>query len=206
MVDFILFAKASLVGFSIAAPVGPIGLICIQRTLSQGAKAGFASGLGAATADGIYGAIGAFGLSAVTLVFASASKPISLVGVVFLGWLGIRFLRTGQVASSDTPATTSDSLRAFGSTLALTLANPTTILSFAAVFAALSGSTILDPNSAGTLITGVFFGSAIRWLALSAGVSIIRHRIDAPVMQWISRIAGLFLLGFAGWQLYGVVM
>jgi threonine/homoserine/homoserine lactone efflux protein len=205
-VDLILFAKASLVGLSIAAPVGPIGLICIQRTLSQGAKAGFSSGLGAATADGIYGAIGAFGLTTVTHAFTSASRTISLVGVVFLGWLGIRFLRAGPPGDSDTPATTRDSLRAFASTLVLTLANPATILSFAAVFAALSGSTILDPNSAGTLIAGVFFGSAIWWLALATGVSRIRHRIDASAMQWISRIAGGFLLGFAGWQLYSVII
>lgn len=203
--DYMLFAKASAVGLSIAAPVGPIGLICIQRTLTQGARAGFASGLGAAAADGIYGAIGAFGLSAVTQVFTSASKPISLAGVFFLGWLGIRSLLAEQFASSDRPATNRDTLKAFASTLVLTLANPTTILSFAAVFAALSGTAILDPNSAGTLVAGVFFGSAIWWLTLSISVSLVKHRIDARAMHWISRTAGLFLLGFAGWQLHSVV-
>ncbi len=204
--DLILFTKASLVGLSIAAPVGPIGLICIQRTLAQGARAGIASGLGAATADGIYGAIGAFGLSAVTQAFASASRPMALFGVVFLGWLGIRFLTARAEERQVAVTSTRDSLRAFASTLVLTLANPTTILSFAAVFAALSGSDILDPGSAGILISGVFFGSAVWWLTLATGVSLIRHRIDASVMQWISRIAGLFLLGFAGWQLHSVVL
>ena len=204
--DLILFGKASFIGLSIAAPVGPIGLICIQCTLAQGAKAGIASGLGAAAADGIYGAIGAFGLSAVTQVFTSASKPMALFGVVFLGWLGIRFLMARAEERTIAVASTKDSFRAFASTLALTLANPTTIFSFAAVFAALSGSDVLDPGSAGILITGVFFGSAVWWLALAAGVSLIRHRIDASVMQRISRIAGLLLLGFAGWQLHNVLL
>jgi len=203
--DLILFGKALIIGLSIAAPVGPIGLICIQRTLTQGARAGIASGLGAATADGIYGAIGAFGLSAATQAFASVSKPMAFLGVVFLSWLGIRFLTAGAEERTVTVATTKDSLRAFASTLALTLANPTTILSFVAIFAALNGSDVLDPGSAGILISGVFFGSAIWWLALATGVSLVKHRIDAAVMQWISRIAGLLLLGFAGWQLHSVL-
>ncbi|HCN69354.1 MAG TPA: lysine transporter LysE, partial [Candidatus Accumulibacter sp.] len=94
MVDGLLFLKAALIGLSIAAPVGPIGLLCIQRTLTHGARVGFVSGLGAAAADGVYGAVGAFGLAAVTQFFVTLALPLAICGAIFLAWMGVRLWRT----------------------------------------------------------------------------------------------------------------
>lgn len=204
--DFLLFAKAALVGLSIAAPVGPIGLLCMQRSLTQGARAGFVSGLGAATADAIYGAIGAFGLTAITHLFTSLATPLTVLGSLFLAWLGLQLLRTKPVAGSSAGSTKGSALNAYLSTLALTLTNPMTILSFLAIFAALSDTNVLAPRSAGLMVLGVFLGSALWWFLLAGGVSLLRHRISSSTMLWISRSAGFFLLGFAGWQLQGIML
>lgn len=199
--DLILFGKALLVGLAVAAPVGPIGLICIQRTLTRGIRAGIASGLGAATADAVYGAVGVFGLALVTQLVNEFAWPMSLAGGIFLAWLGLRFLRAGPQDKTPAPVSARDTLHAFLSTLALTLANPMTILSFIAIFAALSGGTVLNQSSGSLLVVGVFLGSALWWLTMAGGVVLIRHRIDPSVITWINRITGLFLLCFAGWQL-----
>lgn len=204
--DYLLFGKAAMVGLSIAAPVGPIGLLCMQRTLLQGPRAGFVCGLGAATADAIYGAIGAFGLTAITHLFTSLSTPLTLFGGLFLAWLGFQLLRTKPVAGSSDGSTKSSALNAYLSTLALTLTNPMTILSFLAIFAALSDTDVLAPRSASLMVLGVFFGSALWWLLLAASVSLVRHRIGSSTMLWISRSAGVFLLGFAGWQLQSILL
>lgn len=203
--DFVLFTKALVTGFAIAAPVGPIGLICIQQTLDQGAKSGLASGLGAATADAVYGAIGAFGLTAITRVLTAGSEPVTLFGVAFLAWMGVRFLRAEKREASARKLSKKDIFRSFISTFLLTITNPMTIFSFIAVFAALSGTVTLAADSASTMVAGVFLGSVAWWLTLVSGVSLIRHRIGAAQMQWISRAAGILLLGFAGWQLGAVI-
>ncbi len=203
--DFVLFTKALVVGFAIAAPVGPIGLICIQQTLSYGAKSGFVTGLGAATADAVYGAIGAFGLTALTQALTAASKPMTLFGVVFLSWMGIRFLLPQKKQSAVKDSSTRNLLRSFISTFLLTIANPITILSFVAVFASISSSIKLNTASAGTIVLVVFLGSIIWWVTLVGGVSLVRHKIGASGIQWISRTAGMFLLGFAGWQLTVII-
>lgn len=198
--DYLLFTKASVIGLSIAAPVGPIGLLCMQRTLLNGAKTGFACGLGAASADAIYGAIGAFGLTTVTQLFTSLSKPLALFGGAFLIWMGIQFLRAKSEAKAAAFVSNSSTLAAFGSTMALTLANPMTILSFIAVFSALSGSMEVSPESATIMVIGIFFGSAIWWLMLSACVSKVRQKIDTVAMNRISKAAGILLMAFGGWQ------
>lgn len=199
--DLVLFGKALLVGLAVAAPVGPIGLICIQRTLTRGIRAGLASGLGAATADAIYGAVGVFGLALVTKTVSEFARPMALAGGVFLAWMGLRFLRAGPQDTTPKPVSAQDTLQAFASTLALTLANPMTIFSFLAIFAALSGGAVLGQRSTSLLVVGVFLGSALWWLTLAGSVAAIRQRIDPSVITWINRITGLFLLGFAGWQL-----
>jgi len=204
-VDFVLFTKALMVGFAIAAPVGPIGLICIQQTLNYGAKSGLVAGLGAATADAVYGAMGAFGLTALTQALTAAAKPMTLFGVLFLSWMGVRFLLPQKKESATKSSSTRSLLRSFFSTFLLTITNPLTILSFIAVFASLSSSLKLDTESAGTMVLGVFLGSVIWWVSLVGGVSLVRHKIGASGMQWISRTAGIFLLGFAGWQLKTII-
>lgn len=199
--DYLLFGKASIIGLSIAAPVGPIGLLCMQRTLASGVKTGFACGLGAATADAICGAIGAFGLTAITQLFTSISKPLALFGGVFLVWMGIQLIRTRSEVKAAVPASSVSSMKAFGTTMLLTLASPMTILSFVAVFSALSGSMELSPRSATTMVMGVFVGSAFWWLILAVLVSFVRHKIDSIAMHRIAQAAGALLLAFGGWQI-----
>lgn len=200
-----LFLKSVLIGLSIAAPVGPVGLLCIQRTLAHGPRIGFASGLGAATADATYGAAGAFGLGVVTAAFVALAKPLALVGAVFLLWMGMRLWQAKPAAEGAVAADAVSSLRAFASVLALTLTNPMTILSFIAIFATLGGDAPLAPAAGALMVLGVFLGSALWWLVLALGIAAIRHRIGEVVMRRINRAAAAFLVGFAVWQLSGVL-
>lgn len=203
--ELVLFGKASAVGLMIAAPVGPIGLLCIQRTLSRGARIGAASGLGAAAADAIYGAIGAAGLTAVIQLFTALSQHLAIFGALFLAWMGIRLVQT---PATDGPAAASEGegiFTAFGSTMLLTLANPMTILSFIAVFAALGGNQELASGAMATMVIGVFSGSALWWLVLTGSVTLVRHKINQSTLSLISRAAGVLLLGFAGWQVYATL-
>lgn len=205
------------IGFAIAAPVGPIGVLCIRRTLTDGRLTGFVTGLGAATADATYGAVAAFGVTAVSSLLISLRLEIHLLGALFLAWLGLRALlaRSATKAPPETPsaampeAETPGRLRrvgpgslvaAWASTLALTLTNPATILSFAAVFAGL-GLVGMGYAAAGLTVVGVFLGSALWWLLLSGGVSLLRARFDARAMRWVSIVSGLLLLGFAAFSL-----
>jgi threonine/homoserine/homoserine lactone efflux protein len=208
MIVFLLRGLA--LGFAIAAPVGPIGVLCIRRTLAEGRLVGFVTGLGAATADATYGAVAAFGVSAVTSALVGARLWIHLLGALFLAWLGLRTLLARPSAklagaATDAPATPGVGRRggllaAWASTVALTLTNPTTILSFAAVFAGL-GLVGASYAAAGVTVVGVFFGSALWWLLLSGGVNLLRARFDARAMRWVNVISGSLLLGFAAFAL-----
>jgi threonine/homoserine/homoserine lactone efflux protein len=198
--DTPLFFKAMLIGFLIAAPVGPIGVLCMQRTLAHGARIGFVSGLGAALADGVYGALGAFGVAAVTRLFVSLATPLGLAGALFLALLGWRSLRQGGSAATGRDPARPGSARAFASVFALTLSNPMTILSFMAVFSAL-GASAPEAAAPATMVLGVVAGSALWWLCLASTVALLRQRIGAPVMRHINQAAGWLLIGFALWQL-----
>ena len=203
--ELVLFGKASVVGLLIAAPVGPIGLLCIQRTLSRGATIGVASGLGAASADAIYGAIGAAGLTAVIQLFTAMSQPLAILAALFLAWMGVQLV---QAPAAHGPAAASNAdgiFVAFGSTLLLTLANPMTILSFIAVFAALGGSQHLASSAMATMVAGVFFGSALWWLILTGSITLVRHKLKESALILVSRGAGALLIGFAGWQIYATL-
>jgi threonine/homoserine/homoserine lactone efflux protein len=191
-----LLIRGVIIGFSIAAPVGPIGVLCIRRTLADGRVAGLATGLGAASADAVYGCVAAFGLTVLTDALVGAQGWIRLVGGAFLIYLGVRtfFARPGQRAAE---AGGSGLLGAYASTFVLTLTNPMTILSFVAVFAALGlGSAHSGPAAAGTLVGGVFLGSAVWWLTLSGGVSLLRSRFDARKLAWVNRISGGIIAAF----------
>ncbi len=203
--DKVLFLKAVLIGLSIAAPVGPIGLLCIQRTLAHGARIGFVSGLGAAAADGVYGAIGAFGLIAITQFFVRLATPLAICGALFLSWMGVQMLRSAPADKAPAAPDALQTGRAFATVFALTLTNPMTILSFVAVFASIGGTVAAAPGTAGIMLLGILSGSALWWLMLTLGVSVVRRKIDQRVMRTINRVAGLFLLGFAVWQVVGIV-
>jgi threonine/homoserine/homoserine lactone efflux protein len=196
-----LFFKGLLIGLSIAAPVGPIGVLCIRRTLADGRAVGFASGLGAATADGFYGAVAAFGLTVISSFLIGISTATRLIGGLFLCYLGIRtFLSKPspvQTAEVGSPART-QLAAAYLSTLGLTITNPATILSFIAVFAGLGlgASAAGDYAAAGSMVLGVFIGSALWWLGLSFGVGLLRSRFDERHMRWVNRISGVILFVF----------
>jgi threonine/homoserine/homoserine lactone efflux protein len=201
-----LFARGSLLGFSIAAPVGPIGLLCIQRTLAGGRARGLASGLGAAAADGVYGALAAFGLTAVSGALVAHADAIRVAGGLLLLALGARtFL--ARPATAAAAARGAGLAGAFASTFALTLANPITILSFVAVFAGLGlGVGATTPARSLALLAGVVGGSAAWWLLLSGMVDRLRERFDAHRMTWVNRASGAVLVAFgvtalvAAWQ------
>lgn len=156
-----LFAQAMLIGLSIAAPVGQIGVLAIQRTLQHGPAAGIATGLGAAVADAAYGAIGAFGVTAVIDALTGARVPLMLGGAVFLTVLAVRTWRRAPSAGGRAAGRPAASLlQDFASTVLLTLANPSTIVSFVAVFGLLAERTGTHA-SPWVLVAGVFTGSAL---------------------------------------------
>jgi threonine/homoserine/homoserine lactone efflux protein len=203
----ILFLKGLLFGFLLAATVGPMWLLCFRRTLQHGALAGFVSGMGIAVADGLYGAVAAFGLTSISGFLLRHGFWIGLVGGVFLLYLGVKTL----LAHPDTNASNATSsagfsslAQAFVSTLGLTLANPPTILAFVAIFAGL-GLAASNYATAGLLVLGVFLGSASWWILLAAGAGWLRERIGPKLFRAINIVAGLTILGFAVWQLAAVL-
>ncbi len=205
--NLVYLLRGLALGFAIAAPVGPIGVLCIRRTLADGRMVGLVTGLGAATADASYGAVAAFGVSAVSSVLVGQRVWIHVIGALFLVWLGLRTLLATPTATRATPLSPASAahtrrglLSAWVSTLGLTLTNPTTILSFAAIFAGL-GLGGVGSVAAGLTVVGVFLGSALWWLLLSGGVSLLRARFDAHAMRAVNIGSGVALLGFAVYAL-----
>jgi threonine/homoserine/homoserine lactone efflux protein len=197
-----LLPKGIVIGFAIAAPVGPIGALCIRRTLADGRLVGLASGLGAATADGIYGAMAAFGLTAVSAFLVGQRLWLGLTGGTILLYLGVRTF-VARPASAAQPPSPSGLLTAYGSTLVLTLSNPVTILAFAAIFAGLGVTAGGDHGQAALLVLGVFLGSAAWWVMLSIGVSASRGWFSDRGMRWVNRLAGVVIAGFGVAALLG---
>ena len=194
--DASFYLRGLAIGFSIAAVVVPIGILCISRTLQRGFLYGFVTGMGAATADGIYGGIAAFGLTIISTFLVSQQTWIRLIGGLFLIYLGIRAVLT-RPAERAAKAGGNSFLGAYISTTLLTLTNPLTILSFAAVFAGLGVGTAGKDALAAALITlGVFCGSSLWWLLLSGGVSLLREKVVASWLIWINRLAGVALTIF----------
>lgn len=190
------FLRGLLLGFSIAAPVGPIGVLCIRRTLADGRLTGLVSGLGAACADAVYGTIAAFGLTAVARLLIGQQLWLGLLGGLFLCYLGVQTARAKPAAVAAARSARSLSA-AFASTFLLTLTNPLTILAFAAVFAGLGlAETVTTGATAAALVGGVFLGSALWWLLLSSGVSLARQRVTPGLLLWINRAAGAVILLF----------
>lgn len=199
--DLSTFIRAFIIGISIAAPVGPIGVLCIRRTLANGKLAGFLSGMGAASADMVYGAIAAFGLTAITSLLVEHAIWLRIIGGGFLLYLGIKtFLE--KPAGHAAQAEKSGKFGMFLSTFLLTITNPMTILAFAAIFA---GTTLGEKvNSPLVMVAGVFAGSAAWWLALSLGVGTMRGRLTNIHMTWINRISGGIIIAFGVIALTGL--
>jgi threonine/homoserine/homoserine lactone efflux protein len=196
--DTVLVARGFLLGFAIAASVGPISTLCLRRTLAEGRAVGLASGLGVATADATYGAIAAFGLTAVTDLLVDWRRALGLVGGIFLLWLAWSTLRTVPPAGATSEATQPRRglPGAYLSTLGLTLTNPMTILSFAALFVGL-GVTAGDLAGATALTAGVFAGSASWWVVLVGVVGALRSRITPAWLRRVNIASGLVIGTFA---------
>ena len=194
--DPTVFGRGLLIGLSIAAPVGPIGVLCIRRTLAEGRLAGLVTGLGAATADALYGVIAGFGITAIANLLVGYQGAIRLVGGLFLCSLGARTFVTAPAERAAT-AVGQTLLGAYGSALALTLTNPLTIVSFAAIFAGAGIAATPDASDAAALLVlGVLLGSAAWWLILSSAVAALRGRLTVTALRWINRLSGLVLLIF----------
>jgi threonine/homoserine/homoserine lactone efflux protein len=189
--------KGVVIGLSIAVPVGPIGILCIRRTLSQGRLIGVLSGLGAATADAFYGAIAGFGLTVLSDLMMGHQTGLRLMGGGLLCIIGVRTFLS-KPAEQGVPVEGNTRWGAYLSTLILTLTNPITILFFAAVFAGLGVGSGSDDHylSAGILVLGVFIGSGSWWLILAGFTGLLRGIFNYKRMQWLNRISGLMIIGF----------
>lgn len=191
-----LLVKGLIIGFSIAAPVGPIGVLCIRRTLAEGRISGFVSGMGAATADALYGCIAGFGVTVVSNVLIGHQGWLRIVGGLFLLVLGVKTFLS-QPSDAPPEATGKGLAGAYASTLFLTLTNPVTILAFAAIFAGLGlGNTGEDYTAGMLLVLGVFLGSACWWLFLSNGIGLFRTWFNGPRLRWVNRLSGVIIAGF----------
>jgi len=201
------FLKGIMIGFVIAAPVGPIGVLCARRTLLHGRRAGFFSGMGAATADSIYGFIAAFGLTFISDLLVAHQALLRLVGGAILVYLGVQAFVAQPVKKSELPRSARHYAGMYSSTFFLTLTNPMTIFSFAAVFAGfglagIKGSVL----SSAILVLGVFLGSALWWLFLVVLFSLYGRRFQSHELVWVNRLtgaiitaSGVFALGSMLW-------
>ena len=196
--DLSFFIRGLIIGLSIAATVGPMSILCIQRTLNRGQLYGLVSGLGIATADGVYGSIAAFGLTLITNFLINEQIWIRLIGGLFLMYLGIKtILSKPPEKAAVLNAKTNSYLGAYTSTFLLTLTNPLTILSFAAIFAGIGvGSASKSFFSAIAVVLGVFSGSTLWWIILTSGISLLRKKMNSYWLLWINRISGAIITLF----------
>lgn len=200
-----MFFKGLLIGFAIAVPVGPIGFLCLRRTLVYGRLTGFVSGLGAATADALYGLVVALGLTAISSFLLRMESWLQFVGGTFLVVLGLK-TALAKPPSRDPiegapPPPTRSWHAAYLSTLALTLASPATIIAFIAIFAGVGlGAHATSPLHAVELVAGVFLGSATWWLLLSQGAGFLRDRLHARALHVMHVISGLGIMALGLWQ------
>ena len=194
--DPALALRGFVLGFTIAAAVGPISLLVIRRTLAQGLLYGLVSGLGVATADATYGAIAAFGLSAITDALVNARQVLGLVGGVFLLWLAWRTIRSAPTEEATVTTARRGYAGAYLSILGLTLANPMTILSFGALFAGL-GVRSDATGDAALIVLGVLLGSTTWWVVLTTVVATLRRRITPAWIHRINLVSGVVIGAFA---------
>ena len=193
--------KGAVIGFSIAAPVGPIGLLCIRRSLHDGRIAGFVSGLGAASADTLYGLLAAFSLTALTDLLVDQRAAFQLLGGLFLLYLGIQTLRARPPAPAA-ERLAPNLLSAYFTTFVLTATSPVTILAFVGIFAGLGlGATPGSTFTTLRLILGVFVGSAAWWLILSSSASLLGRKLQSGGLRTLNLISGTIILAFGLWQL-----
>src|SRR5438067_4727220 len=183
--------KGMLVGLIIAVPTGPVGVLCIRRTIFHGRLAGFVSGLGAASADAIFGIIAAFGLSVISELLLDYQQWLRLGGAGFLLFLGITAFASDPLEGTQNQRDPEDLFADYASTFALTITNPITILAFLAIFAAIGfAGDQATLATAATLVLGVWLGSLLWWAGLSAGAGLLRLQFRHNHLVWINRTSG----------------
>lgn len=202
-----LFLRMLLIGLAVAAPVGAMGVLSIQRTLADGWRAGMATGAGIATADALFAALAAFGVTAISELLVSFQTPLRIAGGFGLIWLGWRALRARP--QSETLTVTSAQpghFRCFSSAVGLTLTNPMTIIAFGAIFA--GAGLVAQPGVVNSFVVtlGVAAGSLLWWLILVSGVKAVRHALSDSVMQFINRASGFTLMVFGALALVAGIL
>jgi threonine/homoserine/homoserine lactone efflux protein len=203
--DASFFLRGMLIGLSIAAVVGPMCILCIQRTLSRGHLYGLVSGLGIATADAVYGSIAAFGLTIIASLLISQQGWLRLIGGLFLVYLGIKTILS-KPATRVVTAQANNFLGAYVSTFLLTITNPMTILSFAAIFAGFGVGGMSKSYLTATLVVcGVFVGSTLWWCFLTSGISLLRQKFTPLWLLWINRVSGVVITVFGVSMLFSLL-
>jgi len=201
-----IFAKGILIGIAVAAPVGPIGLLCIQRTLQDGLPTGIATGLGAALADGIFGAIAAFGLASISDQLIAHQDPLRIIGGLVLFVLAYRAWYRAPPEMPRAPVHVRV-ISGFGTGLAVTLSNPMTIMGFLGIFAGLGLSELnAGPVSALQMVIGVLLGSGMWWLGLCMGTQALKPKFGPQSLAWTNRLAALLLVGFGTFAIGGAAI
>ncbi len=188
-----IFLKGILIGFAMAIPIGPIGIMCIRKTLAEGRLRGLIIGLGAATADFFYGCVAAFGITIISDTLISQRIWIRLIGGALLLYLGVRTFRK-LPADPKIPLNDNGIFRSYLSSLLITVTNPLTIFAFIAVFAALGLENEAIIFSGLALVVGVFAGSFLWFLSLSSGVMLFRKKLDLIGLRWVNKIAGILII------------
>ena len=192
--ELIFFLKGLIIGFAMAVPIGPIGIMCIRKTLAEGHSRGLVIGIGAATADSLYGSIAAFGLTFISDAIASQHFWVRLVGGGLLLFLGIRTFRAKRKKDPIVPFDKKGLLGSYVSAFLLALTNPVTIFAFVAVFAAFGLGHKLVILSACILVLGVFTGSCLWFLSLGYVATLFRKKLDASGLRWVNRISGVLII------------
>ena len=195
-----LYLRGLVIGFAIAFALGPIGLLVIRRTVDRGWAYGFLSGVGVATADAMYGAIAAFGLTAVSEILVGIDRPLGIVGGAVLVVLAVRSLRSARRSTGDAAARPEGRrldgpIAAWASMVALTATNPATILSFAALFASIGAGTG-GPAGAMAVVLGVFTGAVAWWALLTGVIAGLRARLAPRVVRWLNIVSAVLIGGF----------
>lgn len=203
--DAALFAKSLVLGLAVAAPVGPIGALCISRTLERGFAAGVAGGLGTAVTDAVYAALAAFGFAAFSAILSLIDVPMRILGGLFMLWLGAKGLRA-QPADRAASVGHRDLLGTTAATFALTIVNPATIIAFAAMFAGLGLAEASGWGSALIVTLGVFLGSMLWWVILSGGVAFAGRRLPPGFARAVSLISGATLILFGLYALSSALL
>lgn len=201
----LLFAKGALLGLSIAAPVGPMALLCLRTTLARGFGVGLLAGLGVAAGDAFYAALAAFGLTAAAGLLTGQQTWLGLLGGLYLVWFGVGTMLRPP-APDARPPRRGTGLAAFTGTFLLTLANPPTIMIFAAMFAGLGLAEAQQSTSpAVAVVVGVLVGSGGWWVVFAGVVSRLRERLSGRLLAWINRISGAVLAAFGLWTVAGAL-